>query len=119
MLRVPCPNCREISYTPNVESFFPCPYCGFIFSGKFGQERRRELRLPQEIPFIFSYQGQVFSAQTIDISPQGVSIEISGSVPIEKQETLDLTIQNLTILYARVTWVKKMGPKSQIGLEKN
>ncbi|MCX5909191.1 MAG: PilZ domain-containing protein [Deltaproteobacteria bacterium] len=118
MLRVPCPNCHEISYTPDVEAFFPCPFCGFIFSGKFGQERRREARFPKEIPFTLSYQGQDFSAHTIDISPKGVGIEIFGAVPVEKQDTLNLAIESLGISSARVMWVRKTSNKSQIGLEK-
>jgi hypothetical protein len=118
MLRVPCPNCHEISYTPDVEAFFPCPFCGFIFSGKFGQERRRESRFPKEIPFTLSYQGQNFSAHTIDISSKGVGIEIFGSVPVEKHDTLNLAIPDITISSARVTWIKKIGSKSQIGLKK-
>jgi uncharacterized Zn finger protein (UPF0148 family) len=76
MLRIPCPKCGKNLYTLDVESFYPCPYCGSVFSGKYGPERRREIRNQKEIPFLLSYKGRNFKASALDFSKRGRNQDI-------------------------------------------
>lgn len=118
MVRIPCPNCDEISYTPDVEGFFPCPRCGFLFSGKYGLDRRKEPRLAKEMPFTFSCQGREFLGRTFDVSPAGIGVEVSGMAPISVSDVLSITLSELGISSAKVVWIKAKNQKSVIGLEK-
>jgi hypothetical protein len=117
MLRIPCPKCHKVSYTTGVESFNSCTYCGFVFSGKFGPDKRSEPRVEQEIPFALSYQGQNFEASTADLSEKGVGIRIMGEPPIAVGDVLNLTIGNYSIA-AKVMWVKKLPDKALAGLSR-
>jgi len=118
MLRIPCPKCGKNSYTTDVESFNPCPYCGSLFSGKYGFEKRRETRVEKEIPFVFSYQGQSYDAVTSDFSEGGVGIQVFGESPIAStDDVLSLTIGERRIT-AKIVWVKKLPNKSLAGLHR-
>ena len=118
MLRVLCPNCGEISYTPDVEAFYPCPRCEFFFSGKFGQDRRKEPRLAKKMNVTFLHQGRKFSAKTFDVSPKGVGIEILGFPHLAVKDVLAIGLKKLGISSAKVVWVKADDRKAMIGLEK-
>jgi len=117
MLRLACPNCQKDSYSSGVESFSGCPYCGFIFSGKYGNDRRCEERIKQETPFAFSCQEQNLEANTIDFSEKGLGIKVLGEPSIVTGDTIDLTIVDLRIR-AKVMWVKKLSDKSLAGLRR-
>ncbi|MGB9715673.1 MAG: PilZ domain-containing protein [Thermodesulfovibrionales bacterium] len=117
MLRIPCPKCKDISYTSDVESFKPCPVCGFIFSGKYGPDRRTELRVEREVPFIFSFRGQDFKANTIDFSEKGIGIKIHGKTSVTIGDVLSFTVEDRKIT-AKVTWVKRVNDNSLAGLSR-
>jgi ribosomal protein S27AE len=117
MLRIPCPKCKESSYTADVESFNSCPRCGFIFSGKHGPDRRSESRTEKEISFVFSYKGNDFEARTNDFSEKGVGLKIVGKPPVVEGDVLTLSLGDLYII-AKVTWVRRLTDKSFAGLAK-
>jgi hypothetical protein len=117
MLRIPCPKCRRISYTSDVESFRSCAHCGFIFSGKYGPERREEERIKKEISFVLDCQGGNHPVSTIDISKSGLAIKILGKAPIEDNEILNFNIDAEKIM-AKVVWVKKLPRQTLAGLAK-
>jgi hypothetical protein len=119
MLRVPCPKCKEISYTPDVEDFFPCPQCGLFFSGRYGQDRRREPRRAVDFRFNLLFRGQIFSAKTFDVSPKGVGIEISGKPDLAKSDILPLKLKKFGISSARIVWLESSAQKFVAGMEKN
>lgn len=94
MIRLTCPQCNEDSYITKVDVFKTCPYCGCVFSGKYGIEKRKEKRRKYKVPFLFQYGGESFQASTVDISKQGLGIKISGFPPIEKGKVLELAVEN-------------------------
>ncbi len=117
MLRITCPKCRKTSYTPDVESFYPCTYCGFKFSGKYGPDRRRESRLGKRIPFVFSYRDKDFEASTSDLSETGVGIKISGSPTIKTGDVLNLAISDITMV-AKVMWTSRLSRGTMAGFQR-
>ena len=104
ILRLTCPQCSKDSYSASVEKFKPCPYCGVLFSGKYGSEKRQQSRIKKEIPFIFSLNGQNIHACTMDVSDHGICLKVFGNPALPVGETLDFNV-NDTNLRARVIWV--------------
>jgi len=90
--------------------FKPCPYCGILFSGRHGSEKRREIRIRNEIPFVFSYNGRLFEASTINISQSGLSIKIFGRSPCPVGDIADLNV-NGSMMRVQVTWMSN-GPET-------
>ena len=115
MFTLTCPKCQRNSYSSAEEFFLACPYCGFIFSGRFGPDRRNEERVRQEISFDFPCQEQVFKASTIDLSEKGLSVKISDELPVTEGDILNLSIEN-TQINAKVKWVHRLSATSAIGL---
>ena len=103
LLRLTCPECHRDSYSSSVETSKPCPYCGIIFSGKYGRERRHEERTNKEIAFILAYKGQNLEASTINYSHEGMSIKIFGKATLPVGEIIELNIGN-TVLKTQIAW---------------
>lgn len=103
ILRLTCPGCSKDSYSASVETFKPCPYCGILFSGKYGSEKRKQFRIKKEIPFVFSHQGQHHEACTMDISDKGLCVKIFGRPSLPIGETLNFTVNDIS-LKAQVMW---------------
>jgi hypothetical protein len=117
LIRLTCPKCHEDSYTAKVDVFTPCPYCGCVFSGRYGIEKREEKRIKREIPFSFRYKGQDLQASTMDFSDRGLGIEIFGVPPLERENLLELTIGDLEIK-AVVMRVQRLHDKLLAGLKR-
>jgi len=117
LIRLTCPKCHEDSYTTKVAVFTPCPYCGCIFSGKYGLEKREEKRIKRKIPFSFRYEGQDLQASTVDFSDRGLGIKIFGLPPLERESILELTIEDLEIK-AVVMRVQRLPDKLLAGLRR-
>jgi hypothetical protein len=111
ILRLTCPKCNEDSYSPSVEVFRPCPYCGLVFSGKYGTERRGKERIKDKTPFIFSYKGQNFEANVSDSSNSGLNLKILGNPSLREGDILELDIGNRHV-NAQVTWVSNKSEDS-------
>jgi hypothetical protein len=94
IVRLTCPECRKNSYSASVEAFKPCPYCGILFSGKFGSEKRSDYRISREIPLLFSYNGKNLEASTLNVSPTGLSIKIFGQHAFPIGDTMELDVGN-------------------------
>jgi len=117
MLRIPCPKCGKTFFAPDVETFQPCLHCGFIFSGKYGPEKRREKRTPRKISFSFSFQDRTFEASTLDVSENGVGIQLLPHPPISKGAILNLPIWDPPA-DAQIMWMRDLSDKSLVGLQK-
>jgi hypothetical protein len=87
-----------------VEKFKPCPYCGVLFSGKYGPEKRGQSRVKKEIPLLFTYQNQNIQACTMDVSDNGICLKIFGSPSLPLADTVDININDVS-LKAQVMWV--------------
>ena len=103
LLRLTCPECEKDSYSISVENFKPCPYCGILFSGKYGAEKRDEGRINKEIPFILPYKGQNLEASTINFSKQGLSIKIFGKPSLPVGDVMEFSIGN-SLVKAEILW---------------
>ena len=103
LLRLTCPECEKNSYSISVENFKPCPYCGILFSGKYGAEKRDEGRINKEIPFILPYKGQNLEASTINFSKQGLSIKIFGKPSLPVGDVMEFNIGN-SLVKAEILW---------------
>jgi PAS domain S-box-containing protein len=80
-------------------------------------DRRREVRIKQEIPFDFYHGDQRFTANTVDLSEEGLSVKIFGKSSVVVGNTVDLSIGDFSIK-AKVIWVKRSPDKSLVGLQK-
>jgi len=94
IVRLTCPECRKNSFSASVEAFKPCPYCGILFSGKYGSEKRNDNRINREIPFLLSYKGKNLEASTLNVSSTGLSIKIFGRHTLPVGDTMDLDVGN-------------------------
>lgn len=94
IVRLTCPECRKNSFSAAVEAFKPCPYCGILFSGKYGSEKRIDYRVNREIPLLFSYNGKNLEASTLNVSSTGLSIKIFGRHALPVGDTMDLDVGN-------------------------
>lgn len=104
ILRLICPECRKDSYSASAEAFKACPYCGVLFSGRHGTDKRADNRLKKEIPFIFSFNGQHLSASTLDISEKGFSIKIFGKPLLPVGDVMEFNVGDSPVK-AQVMWV--------------
>jgi hypothetical protein len=86
-----------------VERFKPCPYCGVLFSGKYGPDKRAEIRTKKEIPSVFTYRGQNIQACTMDVSHNGVCLKVFGSSSLPVGETVNLSINDVSVR-AQIMW---------------
>ena len=103
ILRLTCPTCKKDSYSHSVEMFKPCPYCGIVFSGKYGIEKRNEYRIQKDMPVVFSREGAPLEADVLNCSRQGFCLKIAGSPGISAGDEVDCII-SATNLKAEVKW---------------
>lgn len=94
VIRLDCPSCKRDSYSASVEPFRPCPYCGAVYSGKYGAERRNEKRILKELPVAFSHVSAGVEAMTSDAAARGVGLKFSSTVRIPTGGEIKLYINN-------------------------
>jgi hypothetical protein len=118
ILRIDCPACKKDSYSASVVDFRPCPYCGIAFSGKYGVEKRHDLRTRKEIPFLFDHKDYRSDATIIDFSTHGISVRISDQVRLPVGEVILLRLRNSDVK-VQVRWVNSEcnPPKTTTGLK--
>ena len=104
IVRLTCPVCSRDAYNSSVEIFKPCPYCGILFSGKHGTNKRKEARSNREMPFTSSHNGHFFEGSTIDISEGGLCIKVDGRVSLSKGDVLLLSL-NGSQVKAQIVWI--------------
>jgi hypothetical protein len=75
-----------------------------LFSGRHGSNKRTGTRVQREIPFVFSHDGRVVQASTINISEGGLCIKLFGRVPLRQDDILDLSVNGANVR-GRITWV--------------
>ncbi len=115
MLRITCPNCGQYSHSTSVESFLPCIFCGKMFSGKHGLEKRKEPREKRQIPFDFIWRGRSIKAQTFDCSEQGLGLEVFRQMSLTVGKMLTFTLEELP-REGKVAWVNTLPQKVVAGL---
>jgi hypothetical protein len=105
ILRLDCPACKRDSYSSAVNDFRPCPYCGIIFSGKHGVEKRDGVRIKRELPLALSYEKRVLNASISDFSQNGLRIQILENTLLPVGDTFNFAVKNF-LIKAQVMWVK-------------
>ena len=116
MLRINCPTCGQYTYFASVENFHPCNFCGKIFSGKHGPEKRKEPRDKRQIPFYLMWRGRPVKAQTFDCSQQGLGIEVSKPLSLTIGHTLTFIIEEVSRV-GKVAWINNFPQKVVAGLD--
>jgi hypothetical protein len=118
ILRLDCPACKKDSYSATVKDFRPCPYCGIIFSGKHGAEKRDGVRIKKELPLALSYKKRILNASTADFSQTGLRIQIFENTLLPVGDTFNFAVKN-SLIKAQVMWVKNKtdAPETLAGLK--
>jgi PilZ domain len=116
ILRLICPECEKDSYSASAEAFKPCPYCGIVFSGRFGREKRNEDRSSTDFNIGFSYKGKNLEASTVNISETGLSIKLTADQSLPVGDIMDLKVRD-THLKARIIWVSNTSSSFLTGLK--
>jgi hypothetical protein len=113
-----CPQCGKVSYTAAEEVYSPCPYCGFIFSGKHGSDKRAIPRIETREHFTLRIHNKKFEAHTRNISETGVCIEADKKVPLTAAKLVNLDIPYLSLQRrAKIVWIDDSGPFYIAGLK--
>ncbi len=103
-----CPQCEKLSYTAAEEVYSPCPYCGFIFSGRHGSDKRIIPRIETKESFLLQINNKKYRANTVNISETGVCIETEKKVPLTSSKLLGLNIPYLNLkTRAKIVWIDK------------
>ena len=103
IVRLTCPECKKDSYSASVETFKPCPYCGVLYSGRYGSQKRNDYRIQKEIPVIFAYKGKNLEAKTLNVSATGLSIKIFGRPSLPVGDVMEIDIGD-SHLKTRIMW---------------
>ncbi len=82
MIRIECPTCKKDSYTASVEVFRPCPYCGNLFSGKYGPLKKEHLESNISIHPFISDQGKIISANTQWFPKKEIGVKESTKISV-------------------------------------
>jgi hypothetical protein len=75
-------------------------------SAKYKIERRNEVRIKKEIPFVFLYKKRNLDASTMNYSKNGLGIKIFKKVALPVGDTVNLLARDSAVK-AQVMWVKK------------
>ncbi|MEW6571009.1 MAG: PilZ domain-containing protein [Nitrospirota bacterium] len=113
ILRLICPRCNKDSYSSSAEIFKPCPYCGILFSGRYGVDKRKQYRAEKEMSVILCCGGQNIRANTMNYSPRGLCIKLLDNAPLAADDVMDLEVDD-SKLKAEVVWTKKLDVSSAV-----
>ncbi|MBL7048482.1 MAG: PilZ domain-containing protein [Nitrospira sp.] len=103
MIRLTCLQCKGDSYRLDVDSFGSCPYCGNIFSGSYGSDRRAGNRTASADSLKFIYNGKRHNASVLDISDTGMCLALHDDTYLAKNVLIDLIV-DFKCMNARVIW---------------
>ena len=112
-----CPECRGISYSANNRFFSVCPYRGTRFSGLYGLNRRTEERIQLEQNCSLICKERYFSAVIRDMSEKGLSLNVTGDLPVETNDVINITISD-TSVSGKIMWINKANDQLKIGIQR-
>ncbi len=76
------------------------------FTRKYGIEKRNEVRIKKEIPFVFMYKKRNLDASTMNYSRNGLGIKIHEKVNLPVGDIMNLQLKDSSAK-AEVIWVDK------------
>ena len=76
------------------------------FTSKYEIEKRSEVRIRKEIPFVFIYKKRNLDASTVNYSRNGLGIKIHEKINLPVGDTINLQLKDSSAK-AEVIWVDK------------
>ena len=112
-----CPRCQSLFFTAYVTPEVSCPYCGYFFKVEdFSKVRQNKRSSIQRDCLLLKGESKI-SAQTIDVSKDGIGVTIFEGVPFGMNEILHVTVKDFEIdSAAEVVWVKKLNNTTKAGI---
>lgn len=116
MNKLKCPECKNPFFTAAYELQMPCPYCGHVVMA--GETNRRNEVRSAEQRFCEILKGGVrVPVKSVDFSETGIGIKMTGYLPFDANDTVEIVVQELDIeKKALVMWTKKFYGISRAGL---
>ncbi len=94
----------------------PCPYCGYVVKAREAERRIKGRAITQKSCDIIKGEVRI-PVKTVDISDTGVGIKMTGYLPFDANDTVDILVKELDLeKKAQVMWTKKFYGISRAGL---
>ncbi len=117
MNKLKCPRCENPFFTASHELHMPCPYCGYVVMASDSDRRTEGRNAAQRLCEILKGEVRV-PVKTVDFSETGIGIKMTGYLPFDTNDTVDILVKELDIKKkARVMWTKKFYGISRAGLQ--
>ncbi len=116
MKKLECPRCENPFFTAAHELQMPCPYCGCVVMASDSDRRAGGRNSTQRLCEILKGEVRV-PVKTVDLSETGIGIKMTGYLPFDADDEVDILVAELDInKKARVMWTKKFYGISRAGL---
>ncbi len=100
-----CPRCHSKFYAALSESDVGCPFCGYVNTGN---ERRGQQRAQIIRDCDILVDGVLFKAMTIDVSVNGMALELKEELPLNINDKLQIHVHDFDIeTESSVVWLHK------------
>jgi len=76
------------------------------FSSIYENEKRNEVRIKKEIPFVFIFNKRKLNASTVDFSKNGLGLKISDKIPLQVGNIMQLKVRDSDVK-AQARWVDR------------
>ncbi len=94
----------------------PCPYCGYAVKAQEIDRRINGRIITQKLCEILKGEVRV-PVKTVDVSDTGVGIKMTGYLPFDAFDTVEILVKELDLeKKAQVMWAKKFYGISRAGL---
>jgi hypothetical protein len=100
-----CPRCHSKFYAALTETDVNCPFCGYLNTGSERRGRKRA-QISRSCDVLLG--GVKISAMTIDVSANGLALELKEEIELAVNDTLEVRVHDFDIdTESNVVWVRK------------